>query len=82
MDRWEVCIKLIKHMLKKCINTKLDIHRTLLQIRSTPLGPGLPSSAMLLFSHLERHIMPIISRPLVNSNNDDEHYEVLVKNKE
>ena len=35
-------------ILSRCINTKLDVHMTLLQIRSTPLGPGLLSPTMLV----------------------------------
>ena len=60
---------------EKCIDTKSDINIALLQIRLTLLGPGLPSLAMLLFNH------PIISRPLINSNNDDDQYEALVSKK-
>ena len=49
-----------------------------MQIRATPLEPGLPSPAILLFSHPIRGIIPIINILPVNSNNDDEHYEALV----
>ena len=41
------------------------------------MGPGLPSSATILFNCPIRRIMPIISRPPVGVNNDEEHYEVL-----
>ena len=44
----EVCIKLIKQALKNCFDTKSDPHLALLQIRSTPLGPELPSPATLI----------------------------------
>ena len=47
----EACMKIIKHTMKKCIETNEDIHLALLQIRSTPLEPGLPSPATLLFNH-------------------------------
>ena len=60
-------------------DTKSDMDIALLQIRSTPLGPGLPCPAMLLFNHPIRGIMPILSRPLISTNNDDEHNEALVK---
>ena len=46
----EACIKFIKHTMKKCTETNKDIHITLLQIKSTPLEPGLPSPATLLFN--------------------------------
>ena len=39
----ETCIKFIKHTMKKCIKTNEDVHVPLLQIRSTPLEPGLLS---------------------------------------
>ena len=44
-----------------------------------PLGPGLPSPATLLFNHLTRGIMPIINRPLISIDNDNEHHKALVK---
>ena len=43
----EACIKLIKQTLKNCFGTKSDPHIASLQIRSTPLGLGLPSPATL-----------------------------------
>ena len=64
--------------IKRYLDTKPEIYVALLQIRSTLLGPGLPRPAMLLFNHLIRGIIPIINKPLVNSNSDDEHYEVLL----
>ena len=63
---------------QKCIDTKSDICIALLQVRSTLVEPGLPSPAMLLFNHPIQSIMPIVNRPLINSNNDGEHHEVLV----
>ena len=56
-----------------------DIHIAFLQIKSTLLGPGLPSHAMLLFNCPIRGIMPIINKPPINSNGNDEHFEALVK---
>ena len=67
-----------KACYQKCIDTKPDIHIALLQIRSTLLGPGLSSPAMLLFNHTIQGIMPIVNIPPVNLNNDDEHYEAVV----
>ena len=58
----EACIKLVK----KSLDTKFDPHIALLQIRSMPQGLGLPITAMLLFNHPIRAIMPIINRlPIV-----------------
>ena len=64
---------------QKCFDTKSDPHMALLQIRSTPLGPGLPSHATLLFNCPIRGIMPIINRPPIGLNNNDKHYEASVK---
>ena len=55
-----------------------DIHIALLQIRSTALGQGLPSPAILLFNHLVRGIMPIIDRLPITTYNDDKHHTTLV----
>ena len=75
----EVCIKFIKQTLKKCLDNKYDQHLALLQIRSTTLGPGLPSPASLLFNHAIGGILPIINRPLIGLNNNNDHHETLIK---
>ena len=49
----------------------------LLQIRTTPLGQGFPSLAMLLFNHLVCGIMPVIDRKPVSIDSDDKHYKKL-----
>ena len=59
--------------MKKCFDSGSDIHIALLQIRSTPLGQCLPSSATLLFNFPVSGIMPIIDRPRINTSNDHEH---------
>ena len=59
---------------EKCMETNEDIHVDLLQIRAIPLEPGLPSPATLLFNHP----MQGMNRLQINSDNDNEHYEVLV----
>ena len=74
----EACIKFMKHSMIKFFDSGSDIHTALLQIRLTPLGQGLPCPATLLFNCLVRGIMPIIDRPLINTNNDDEHDTALV----
>ena len=65
--------------LEKCFGTESDPHIALMQIRSTPLVPGLPNPETLLFICPIRGIMPTINRPPIGVNNDDEHYEALVK---
>ena len=71
-------MKVIMWTHQKCFDTKSDPHIALLQIRSTPLGPQLPSSAMLLLNHLIRGIMQILTRLSLNSNNNEEHYKALI----
>ena len=73
-------IKFTKCTIRKCTDTKSDIYVAFLQMRSTPLGPGMPCPAMLLFNCPRRGFKSIINRWPVNSNNDDdEHYDTLVK---
>ena len=60
---------------------KCDPHIALLQMRMTPKGLEHPSLATMLFNCPIRGIMPIISRPPIGVNNDEEYYEVLVNRK-
>ena len=50
----------------------------LLQIRTTPLGQGLPSPATLLFNCPVHGIMPVVDRKLINIDNNDEHHKNLI----
>ena len=72
-------IILIKQKLKNSFDAKPDPHIPLLQIRSTILGPEPSSPATLLSNYPIRGIMPTIKIPLIGINNNDEHYEALVK---
>ena len=63
----------------KCFDTKSHPNIALLQVRSTPLGLRLPRPAVLSFDYPIRGIMPIINKPVIGLNNDDKHYEALVK---
>ena len=67
--------------MKKCYDTKSDIHLALLQVITMPLGPGIPSLATLLFNCPTRGIVALINRPPVSIDNDDEYDKVLVKRK-
>ena len=78
----KACIKLVKYTMKKCCDTKSDIHLALLQVRMMPVGPGPPSPATLLFNHPTMGIMPIINRVLISKDNDDECHKTLVKDKQ
>ena len=49
----------------------------LLQIRTTPLGHGLPGQTTLLFNHPVRGIMPLMDSQLINIDNDDEDHKNL-----
>ena len=74
----EAYMKFIKSMLKKCFSTNTVINLTLLQIRTTPLGPGLPSPAMLVFNCCIKGIMLMIKKYPISADSDDDHYKVLV----
>ena len=69
----------------KCSKYVLILNLThiyaLLQIRSTPLGPGLPSPTTTTIHCQIRGIRPIINSPPIVMNDDDEHYEALIKRK-
>ena len=71
----EACIKIINHTIKKCSDSSDDVHMILLQIRTTPLGQGLPGLATLLFNNLVCSIMPMTDRKPVSVDNDDEHHK-------
>ena len=75
----EACIKFLKRMLRKCIDTNSDHHICLWQIRSTSLGQGLLSPVTLLFNCPIRDIMPIPNRPPINTNHDEDHNETLME---
>ena len=76
----EACTKFVKCTLKICFDSRGDPHISLLQIPVTPPGQGLPSPVTML-NHSIRGILPVINRPLVGIDNDQEHYEVIVKRK-
>ena len=63
---------------KKCSDSGGDIHMAIVQIRTTPQGQGLPSTAMLLFNCSVRGIMPEMGRPPINIDNDDQHHKTLM----
>ena len=50
----------------------------LLQICTTPLGPGLLSPATLLFNRQVRGIMPILDYKPVGQDCDDDHHGKLI----
>ena len=54
-----------------------DVNLALLQIRSMPIGAGLLTPAMLLFSRPERDVLCQMNREPININNDDAYYETL-----
>ena len=61
----EVCIKFIMHTMKKCLGAIYDINITLLLMRITLVGPGLPS-ATVLFNIPKRGLMSRVSKMPVN----------------
>ena len=54
-----------------------DVHIALLQIKTTTLRQGLPSLAALFFNHPVRGIVPVMDRPPINTDNDEEHHKAL-----
>ena len=78
----ETCIRFIKLALKKCFDSNVDTYVALLNIRSTSLGTGLPSPAKLLFNRPERGLLPVINRSPSNANNDDDHHDAVLKDKQ
>ena len=46
-NHMQVCIKVVKHTIKKYLHNKTDINLVLLQKRSVLIGTGLPSPATL-----------------------------------
>ena len=57
--------------MKKFIETNTDIYMALLQVRSTPVGPCLPSLAAQLFNKPARDLLPKFSRPPMLFDNDE-----------
>ena len=74
----EASIKFIKCTLKKCFDSRSNPHIALLQICITPLGQGFCSPTIMLFNWLIRGVLPVINRPLVDIDNDQEHYKVIM----
>ena len=56
-----------------------DIHLTLLQIRSTPLGPRLLSVVKLVFNRPVGGQMAKLKRPSILFDNDETNHAALVK---
>ena len=63
--------------MNKCFDTNIDVNITLLHIRSTPIGQGLPSLSRILFNRLIQSLLPKINRMPVVNDYDDEHYDAL-----
>ena len=61
----------------KNFDSNNDVYLALLQICSTPIGPGLPSPVSLMFSRPIRGLMPKLSRPPIWFNLEDDHYTAL-----
>ena len=52
---------------------------SLLQIRSGPVSPGLPSMATLLFNQPSRGTLPTFSRPPIGCDNDKSNHSALIR---
>ena len=58
------------------------VHFALLQIRSVPVGTGLPSLTMMLFNRPIRAVLLQMGRKPIIINYDDEYYEALKSRQE
>ena len=63
---------------KKCAKSGRDINIALLQICTTPLGPGLLSLATMLFNRQAQGIMPVLDCKPIGHDHDDDHYGMLI----
>ena len=63
--------------MKKSYETNADMCMPLLQLRSTPIGPRLPSLATLLFNRLARSMLQRFSRPPIICDNDERNHAEL-----
>ena len=70
--------QICKMHTKEIFESRSDPNLTLLQIRMTPLGQGLPSPATILFTHPMRGIMTVVNRLPIDSNSDEEHHNALI----
>ena len=75
----EACIKLIKRTMKKYYKTNVDTYMSLLQIRSTPIIPKIPSLATILFNRLVKGLLPRISSPPIMFDNDESNHAAVKK---
>ena len=67
----EICVKIVKNMLKKCHHDGSDYRNGLLQYRNIPLGSDLQSPAFLFFNRHLRTNLPLCDKLLTNSHCDD-----------
>ncbi|RWR98802.1 Retrotransposable element Tf2 protein type 1-like protein, partial [Dinothrombium tinctorium] len=65
----ESSVKMVKNMIKKCLDTNEDIYKALLAYRSTPLSNGL-SPSQLMFNRRVKSTLPI-SHELLDVKNED-----------
>ena len=60
-------------------DTNNDIYLALYQICLTPISPGLPGPAALLFYRLLGGLMSKLSRLPIPFDHNDDHYDALIK---
>ena len=80
-EQWqeEMCITFPEHTITSYYDSNTDIYLALLQIHSKPIESGLLSPASLLFMRPAIGILPKYSRLPILFNQDDDHYDVLLK---
>ena len=65
--------------MEKCFYPDNDIYLALLKIHWTPIGPGLLSPALLLFSRAIRCPNDKVNQTTIIFDYNDEHYAALIE---
>ena len=64
----------MKYTIKNCRQNNNVVNFAILQMRSTQIGAGTPSPAILLFNRPIMAWLPKIGRKPINANKDDGYY--------
>ena len=72
-----MCLKFVKRNMKKCFETNTDVNLALLQIRSTLIGPWLPSPITIIFSRLTQGTLLKINTSPISYDYDQDNYNEL-----
>ena len=76
--RQKTYLSFVKRTIRKWYKTNANIYMSLLQIRSTPINPRLPSLTILLFNRLSRGILLRFRSPPTGCDNNDSSHSALI----